>query len=371
MARRFLAFLALLLGMSTACNAPTAQPPLPSDGPRQSVVQATAVAPTMAVQPSAGALTPPAALPERSLTGNIVIDGSSTVFPITEAVARQFAVYAPDVQIQLGVSGTGGGFKKFCAGTTTISDASRPISQSEIEKCANARVEFIELPIGFDGISIVVNRTNDWLDCITTSELKQLWEPAAEGKITRWNQIRPTWPDQPISLHGPGADSGTYDYFTGAIVGIEGASRKDYTGSEDDYLIGQDIAAQPFAIGFFGYAYYRELEQTLKLVAVDSGRGCVKPDATTIATGMYNPLSRPLFIYVRKDSLAQPHMQAFIRYYLDTAPQAVVKVKYVPLTESGYTLVRKRADAQKTGTVFAGDMKIGLSIEQLLALESK
>ena len=250
----------MLLVLLTACSTAYA----PQISAPSTPTAATPVTTVAVVTPTPAA----SDTPKPTLTGRIVIDGSSTVFPITEAIARQFTQAAPAVQIQLGVSGTGGGFKKFCVGETTVSDASRSINQSEMATCAANKIDFIELPIAFDGISLIANRQNDWLDCITIGELKQLWEPAAEGKILRWNQIRATWPDQPISLHGAGTDSGTYDYFTGAVIGEAGKSRKDYTGSEDDYLIGQDVANQPYALGFFGYAYYRELLRSARSLRI-------------------------------------------------------------------------------------------------------
>ncbi|KAB8143147.1 PstS family phosphate ABC transporter substrate-binding protein [Chloroflexia bacterium SDU3-3] len=342
----------------TACSDPNAV--------ASSTDIATIPAATAPAAPSVSAATIPA---DASLVGTIVIDGSSTVFPITEAITSQFQQQAPNVHVQLGVSGSGAGFKKFCLGELTIADASRPISSEEIQQCAANTIEFIELPVAFDGISVVVNNSNTWVECVTTDELKRMWEPAAEKTITRWKQIRPGWPDEELKLEGPGVDSGTYDYFTSAVVGTEHLSRSDYTGSEDDYLIVQDIISNRYALGFFGYAYYREFQDQLKVLAIDAGHGCVKPNEQTIADGSYQPLARPLFIYVRKDALARPEVSTFVETYLAHASQAVANVKYVPLTPNVAALVRARAQQQKTGSVFGGKLQIGVSIEQLLNLE--
>jgi phosphate transport system substrate-binding protein len=314
-----------------------------------------------------------AVVPDFTLTGKIIIDGSSTVFPITEAVSNAFALFAPGVQVQLGVSGTSGGFKKFCQGETDISDASRPITQSEIQLCKANGIDFVELPVAFDGISVIVHADNQWAGCMTVAELKQLWEPAAEGVIKKWNQIRIGWPDHPVALYGPGNDSGTYDYFTTAIVGQASKSRTDYTGSEDDYLLAQDIASNPDGLGFFGFAYYREYIGRLRIVAIDAGdgRGCITPSEETIANGSYQPLSRPLFVYVRADALTRPELQTFIHFYLDNAEQLVRQARSIPLSAGIYTLVSKRAEARRIGSVFKGGPQIGVSIEKLLRLEQQ
>ena len=303
------------------------------------------------------------------LTGTIVIDGSSTVFPITEAAALEFAAIAPDVQVQLGVSGTGGGFKKFCAGETLISDASRPIKQSEAEECAAKNIAFIELPVAFDGLSVVVHKQNSWASCLTVAELKKMWEPTAEGVMKTWSQVREGWPDQPLSLYGAGRDSGTFDYFTSAIVGEEGVARNDFTASEDDYLLAQDIAADPNALGFFGFSYYSEYQDRLKLIEVDNGTGCVAPNNTTIAGGSYQPLARPIFIYVRADALEQPAVSAFVSYYLANAPRLVAQVRYTPLPGPVYDLAVARLSRRVIGSVFGGGSQVGVSIEELLKLE--
>ena len=306
-----------------------------------------------------------------TLSGTIVIDGSSTVFPISDVVAREFATVAPAVQIQLGVSGTGGGFKKFCAGETDLSAASRPIKQSEKDACRAQNIRFVEIPVAFDGLSVVVHQANTWVTCVTVAELKHLWEPAATNTITTWQQLRPEWPASPVQLYGAGADSGTFDYFTSAIVGSEGASRTDYIGSEDDYLLAQDIASDPNALGYFGYAYYREYRDRLKLVAIDGGDGCILPSESTIADGTYQPLSRPIFIYVRADALDRPAVASFVEFYLTDLARVVQSVQYVPLPPRAYQLAAERVRERKLGSVFSGGSQVNVSIEELLKLEGK
>ena len=305
------------------------------------------------------------------LVGTIAIDGSSTVFPITEYIAQKFHQHAPDVTIQLGVSGTSGGFKAFCAGDTVVSDASRPIKESEAATCAENEIEFIEVPIAYDGISVVVHPDNSWATCMTIEELQTMWQPGAEESITTWQDIRANWPDIPLTLYGAGSDSGTFDYFTAAIVGEEGASRSDYTGSEDDYLIAQDIAADEGAIGYFGYAYYREYQDRLQLVAIDNGDGCVEPSQASITDGTYQPLARPIFIYINKAALADPALATFVDYYMATVVEAVAAVRYVTLPERAYRLGERRIENQRSGTMFSSDVPIGVSIEQLLELEDQ
>jgi len=361
---KHLIFLVILLGLG-GCRA--ADRPVPTPAP--AVVQATATAQPAA--PAGAATIPPRPTPDSSrtaaLTGTVVIDGSSTVFPITEIVVREFTVAAPSVQIQLGVSGTGGGFKKFCAGETDLSAASRPIKQSEQADCLAQGIRFVEVPVAFDGLSVVVHQSNTWVACLTVAELKQLWEPTSP--ITTWQQLRPEWPASPIQLYGAGADSGTFDYFTSAIVGSEGESRTDYIGSEDDYLLAQDIAADPRALGYFGYAYYREYQDRLKLVAVDGGNGCVAPSETAIAAGTYQPLARPIFLYVRVDALDRPEVAAFMDFYLADLARVVDSVHYVPLPPRAYVLASERVRARTLGSVFSGGSHVNVSLEQLLSLE--
>lgn len=262
----------------------------------------------------------------------IQIDGSSTVFPITEAVAEEFMAANPGNRVTVGVSGTGGGFKKFCAGETDISNASRPIKDSEKEACAANGIEYMELPVAYDALTVVINPSNTWARSMTTEQLKKLWEPAAEGTITRWNQIDPSWPNQPITLYGPGTDSGTFDYFTDEIVGEEGASRADYTASEDDNILVTGVSRDPHALGYFGMAYYLENQDTLDAVAVNG----VYPSAETVNNGTYTPLSRPIFIYVNTDRLNRPEVRAFVEFYLNNAAELSGEVGYVPLPSEDY-----------------------------------
>ena len=364
--RVFLLLALLLLG---GCGGIAVPGELPS---------ATVVPPTARAQIAAA--TPQAAVPLRptfdpgptaTLTGTIVIDGSSTVFPITELVAREFAAVAPMVRVQLGVSGTGGGFKKFCAGEIDLAAASRPIKQSEIAACQALGIRYVEVPVAFDGLSVVVHPDNTWVTCLSVAELKRLWEPSATGRITLWQQLRPEWPASRIQLYGAGADSGTFDYFTAAIVGSEGESRSDYIGSEDDYLLAQDIAADPEALGYFGYAYYHEYQDRLRLVAIDAGDGCVAPSEATIAAGTYRPLSRPVFVYIRLDALERPAVAAFVAFYLHDLARVVQRTHYVPLPPRAYELAARRVRERKPGSVFGGGSQINVSIEELLLLEGK
>ena len=299
----------------------------------------------------------------------IVIDGSSTVFPITEAVASEFEKLALSVPIRLGVSGTGGGFKKFCRRELDITDASRPIKESEQADCRENGVDFVELPVAFDGVSVVVHAGNQWCSCVTVDELRGLWSPESEGRIQRWNQLRGSWPDQPIKLFGPGRDSGTFDYFTRAVVGQEGVGRGDFKASEDDYLLAQGVARDPYALGFFGYAYYQEYKDRLRRVAIDQGSGCVLPSEQTIADGTYRPLSRPVFIYVRAESLQRQEVRHFVDLYLRRAPDLVAEVGYVPLPARAYDLAQRRIQERRLGSVFDGGSQVGMSIEKVLAVE--
>jgi phosphate transport system substrate-binding protein len=300
----------------------------------------------------------------------IQIDGSSTVFPISQAVAEEFQK-SKGGRVTVGVSGTGGGFKKFCRGETAISDASRPIKDSETEQCKAGGIEFIELPIAYDGLAVMVNPKNDWVDKMTVEELKKLWAPEAQGKIMTWSQVRQGWPNKPVRLFGPGVDSGTYDYFTEAVVGKEHASRGDFTSSEDDNVLVQGIATDQSALGFFGFAYYSENQDKLKLVPIDDGKpdngqGPITPSAETVANGTYQPLSRPIFIYVSKKHLQRPEVKAFVEYYLNEGAALVKEVGYIPLPDKAYELARKRFAEGKAGSVFHGS-KVGVTVEELLS----
>jgi phosphate transport system substrate-binding protein len=306
----------------------------------------------------------------------IKVDGSSTVFPITEAVAEEFQKANPGSKVTVGISGTGGGFKKFCGGETDISDASRPIKPTEVELCSKNGVEYIELPIAYDGLAIIVNSKNSWANHITVEELKKMWEPAAQAKVTKWVDVRSDWPDKPLRLYGAGVDSGTYDYFTEAIVGKEHSSRGDYTSSEDDNVIVQGVANDESALGFFGYAYYEQNKAKLKAVPVDDGKpdngaGPIAPSIESVRTGTYQPLSRPIFIYVAKKSLDKPEVASFVQFYLTQGEKLVREVGYVPLPVRAYELAKTRVDKKVTGSLFGGKgSQVGVSIESLLEKES-
>src|SRR5688572_4688278 len=283
-----------------------------------------------------------------TLSGEVKVDGSSTVYPITEAIAEEFRVDQPNVRVTVGVSGTGGGFKKFGRGEIDINNASRPIKEQEAKTCKENNIGFVELKVAFDGLAVIVNKENTWLKTITVDELKKMWEPAAQGKITRWNQIRPEWPAEEFRLYGPGVASGTYDYFTEVIVGESGASRGDYTASEDDNVLVQGIKGDKNAIGFFGYAYFSENSESLKLVGVDNGTGIVLPDMETISNGTYAPLSRPVFIYVTEAAAKREEVSKFIQFYLEQAAVIVPDVGYVPLPKEEYDIAIKKFLASKS-----------------------
>lgn len=304
----------------------------------------------------------------------VSLDGSSTVFPISEAVAEEFQKVETTVRVTVGISGTGGGFQKFCRAEIDINDASRPISASEVEACGNAGVEFIELPIAYDGIAITVNPKATWVDHITAAELKTMWGPDAQGTVTRWNQVRATWPDREIHLFGAGVDSGTFDYFTEAITGKAKASRGDFTSSEDDNVLVQGVSNDELALGFLPFAYYEGNRDRLKLVPVDdgdadNGAGPIVPDSDTIRTGTYQPLSRPVFIYVSKTAAARPEVQKFVEFYLAHADVLVAEVGYVGLGADAYGLVGDRFARGVVGSVFSGVNTVGLTIDQLLSKE--
>ena len=303
------------------------------------------------------------------LSGDVLVDGSSTVFPISEAMAEEFMATNSGVRVTVGISGSGGGFKKFCAGETDISNASRPIKQSEIELCQKNGIEYVEIPIAFDGLSVVVNSANNWLTCIKAEELGKMWEPAAEGKIMNWNQVRSDFPDKELRLYGPGIDSGTYDYFTDATHGEEGESRGDYTASEDDNVIVQGVNADEGGLGFFGYAYYEENKDTLKVVSVENSAGkCLEPSTAVIADGSYNPLSRPIFFYVNKSALeTKPAVKVFTEYQVDPANGGLIsEVGYVPLPSDISGKVKARLDSLVTGSIFEGKSSVGVKLSDKL-----
>lgn len=301
----------------------------------------------------------------------VKIDGSSTVFPITEAVAEDFQKEKRGtVRVTVGISGTGGGFKKFCRGEIDIVDASRPILKNEMDACKAAGVQYVEMPVAFDALTVVVNPKNDWSKTITVAELKKMWEPAAQEKITRWNQVNPAWPDESLKLYGAGADSGTFDYFTEAIVGKAKSSRGDFTASEDDNVLVQGVASDKSGLGFFGFAYYIENQKKVKAIAVDGGKGPVLPSAKTVEDGTYQPLSRPIFIYVNIKSAEKPEIRQFVEFYMKNAPALVKEVKFFPLPTQAYAMNLEHLNKKKLGTVFGGKSEIGLRIEELLKREA-
>jgi phosphate transport system substrate-binding protein len=303
----------------------------------------------------------------------VKIDGSSTVYPITEAVAEEFQKAKQNrIKVTVGISGTGGGFKKFCRGETDISDASRPILKSEMADCAKAGIEYFELPVAFDALTVVVNPKNSFIKQLTIAEMKKMWEPAAQGKVTRWNQVNPAWPDAPMKLFGPGADSGTFDYFTEAVVGKSKSSRGDFTASEDDNVLVQGVARDVNALGYFGFAYYSENKDKLKAVPIVNDKGqAVEPSMDAVLKGSYQPLSRPIFIYVSAKALDKPEVKEFVQYYMTHGANLAQEVKYVPLPASAYKTALDHVAKNKRGTVFGGTAEVGVTIEELLRREAK
>ena len=297
----------------------------------------------------------------------IKIDGSSTVYPISEAMAEEFQ-QTQKVKVTVGESGTGGGFKKFCRGEIDIADASRPISTTEMEACKEAGVQFIELPIAYDGLTVVVNNKNNWVKSFTADELKKIWNSGSS--IKNWKQINPAYPDKALGLYGPGTASGTFDYFTEAINGKKGASRTDYSPSEDDNVLVQGVAGNTGGLAYFGYAYFEENKDKLRAIpiAAKAGKPAVMPSAETVKNGTYQPLSRPLFIYVNATSAAfKPELKAFVNYYIDNAPKLVTEVKYVALPSEDYTAVKAHFKSLKPGTGFNGTPEVGVKITDLLS----
>ena len=302
----------------------------------------------------------------------VQIDGSSTVYPITEAVAEDFQKANKGVKVTVGISGTGGGFKKFCRGETDISDASRPISKKEMDACKEAGIKYIELPVAFDALTVVVNKNNDWLKSITVDELKKMWEPAAQGKVLKWSDVNPKWPNEKLVLFGPGADSGTFDYFTDAINGKEKASRGDFTASEDDNVLVQGVSRDKHALGYFGLAYYAENKDKLKAVPIVGKSGnAVSPSLETVMDGTYQPLARPIFIYVSEKSMAKPEVRNFVEFYMQNATALVKEVGYVPLSKQNYEVALKNFKGKKLGTGYGGHPQVGVKVDDLLTREAK
>lgn len=303
----------------------------------------------------------------------IKVDGSSTVFPITEAVAEEYQIQKRGkVHVTVGISGTGGGFKRFCRGETDISDASRPILTAEMAACAAAGIKYIELPIAYDALTLVVNPKATWVDQVTVAELKKMWEPAAQGVVTRWNQVNSKWPKAPLKLFGPGADSGTFDYFTEAVNGKAKSSRGDFTASEDDNILVQGIESDVNGLAYFGYAYYAAQPGKMKALKVVNAQGvAVGPSEAAVLDGSYNPFSRPLFIYVNAQAAQRPEVKEFVEFYLSQGAQYIKEVKYVPFVPAAYTTALGHFRNNKLGTVFGGVPQVGLKVEDLLSREGK
>jgi phosphate transport system substrate-binding protein len=303
----------------------------------------------------------------------VKVDGSSTVFPVTEAVAEDFQKAKKGaVKVTVGISGTGGGFKKFCRGEIDVSNASRPILAKEMGECKSAGIEYVELPVAFDALTVVIHPKNSFIKQLTVAEMKKMWEPAAQGKVMRWNQVNPSWPDAPMKLFGPGADSGTFDYFTEAVVGKSKSSRGDFTASEDDNVLVQGVSRDANALGYFGYAYYIENKDKLKAVPIVNEKGqAVLPSLEAVEKGIYTPLARPIFIYVSVKALAKPEVREFTQYYMTHGAKLAKEVKYVPLPASAYKLAWEHVQHGKKGTVFGGVAEVGVTIEELLRREAK
>jgi phosphate binding protein len=357
---------------ATTAPAPTAAPAAPAA--TTAAAATTAPEATAAPAGNAGAVQVPEPANKdelAKLAGDIVIDGSSTVFPITQAAAEEMGKFAPNLRVSVGIAGTGGGFKRFCNGETDISDASRPISPAEVEACKAKNIEYIELPVAFDGLVVVVNPKNDWAKCLTVAELKKMWEPEAQGKIMNWNQVRDSFPDKPLTLYGAGTDSGTFDYFTEAINGKQKASRGDYQATEDDNVTVQGVSSDEGALGYFGLAYLEENQGKIKALAIDkAGDGkCVDPSFATVKDASYQPLSRPLFIYVKKEAAARPEVQAFVNFYLSksfTPHIQTPQVGYVLLDDKFYDASAKRFAAGTVGTLWPKGAEVGATLDRYL-----
>jgi len=303
----------------------------------------------------------------------VKIDGSSTVFPVTEAVAEDFQkAKRGAIRVTVGISGTGGGFKKFCRGEIDLAGASRPILKKEMEACRAAGIEYYELPVAFDAITVVIHPNNRFVKQLTVAEMKKMWEPSAQGAVMQWNQVNPAWPAEPMKLFGPGADSGTFDYFTEAVVGKSKSSRGDFTASEDDNVLVQGVSRDVNGLGYFGYAYYVENKDKLKAVPIVNDKGtAVEPSLDAVIKGSYTPLARPIFVYVSARSLARPEVKEFVQYYMTHGGKLAREVKYVPLPERAYKLAWEHVQKGKKGTVFGGEAEVGVTIDELLRREAK
>jgi phosphate transport system substrate-binding protein len=311
-------------------------------------------------------------LAQADQTALIKVDGSSSVYPLTEAVAEEFQkANRGHIRVTVGISGTGGGFKKFCRGETDIADASRPILKEEMELCQKNGITYFELPIAFDALTVAVSPKNTWLTSITVEELKTMWEPAAQNKITKWNQIRSDWPDAPLVLFGAGSDSGTFDYFTDAVVGKAKSSRGDYTASEDDNVLVQGIENNKNALGYIPFAYYAAQMKKLKAVAIVGKNGPVLPSAENVVKGTYQPLSRPFFIYVSESAAKRTEVKEFVDYYLTEGPKLIAEVRYIPLPTPAYGMARERFQKGLVGTGFGGVPEVGLAVEEIMSRPPK
>lgn len=307
---------------------------------------------------------------EEAPAAEIKLDGSSTVLPLSEAVAEEFQKQRKS-RVTVGASGTGGGFQKFCNGEIDFAAASRPIKSSEAKACADKGIGFLEIPVAYDALSIVVNPQNNWVDFLTVDELKKMWAPEAQKTVTKWSQVRAGWPEEEIRLFGPGVDSGTYDYFTKAIVGTEHASRGDYTSSEDDNVLVQGVTTDKLALGFFGFSYFEENASKLRLVPIDDGKaengpGPVAPSSATVLAGTYQPLSRPLFVYVSVSSLKRPEVAELAAFYTKNAARLSKEVGFIPLTADTYAAVQRRFDARKEGSLFANGSAVGVHMDEVM-----
>ena len=308
-----------------------------------------------------GSDAPTSELEAEQLSGPVRLDGSSTVFPISEAVAEEYLTEAPRVRVTVGVSGTGGGFKKFLNEEIDINAASRPIKESEFEQANKKGIQVLEIPVAFDGLSVVVNPENTWVDFLTTGELKRIWEP--ESAVTTWKDVRDGWPDKPIRLYGPGTDSGTFDYFTGTINGKEQASRPDFTASEDDNVLVQGISGDLYSLGYFGFAYYLENQSKLRAVPIDGGTGPISPTPKTINEGTYEPLSRPIYIYINASALDKKQVADFVSFYLESAGQLAQEVGYISLPQESYQLAKTRVDTRTAGSSYHGETPLPMLTE--------
>ncbi len=318
---------------------------------------------------SAALISSVCAMPALAQTKTIAIDGSSTVFPVMEAVAEEFQkANKGAIRVTVGISGTGGGFKKFCRGETDISNGSRPILKEEIEACKKAGISFYELPVAFDALTVAVSPQNKFVECMKVEELKKIWEPSAQGKIMKWKDVDPAWPDQPFKLFGAGSDSGTFDYFSEAIVGKAKSSRGDYTASEDDNVLVKGIEGDANSLGYIPYAYYAPHAKQMKALAIDwgKGQGCVKPSLENVVGGTYNPLSRPLFVYVSDKAAQKPEVEQLVEFIMTKGPALIKEVKYLPLPDSAYPIAHERFKKREAGSAFGGVPQVGLPVDEIL-----